>query len=110
MRSCDHTGSVVEFVPRKAGLAGAIILIEAFASGVYSLTLPSCVQKESERAFGASITVEGVAVGVEVVCHYSWEAGIFDQSEPRVAGEVGSVGRVIGITLGVDWLADVLSR
>ena len=108
LRPSDHARPVAQLIPCETGKACAIVLVEAFAGGVYSLAL-ACVEEEAERAFDAGIAVEGVAVGVEAVGEYSGQAGILDEAEAGVAAEARAVGDIVGIAVGVHWLTDILS-
>lgn len=59
--------------------------------------------------FGADCAVgsiEGVAVGVKITRDNAWETGVLNDTEARIAGEASSCSVVVGVTVGVNRLAD----
>ena len=102
----DHAPALLDLKPDKARGTSPIGGVESFTRRVGSCASPTLSGIEAHRTLLTGAVLESVAVGVEVTCHYSRQTGVLDNSEARVAGQTGSIARVICVTVGVHWLTD----
>jgi hypothetical protein len=107
LRPTDHARPVANLIPREAREACTSGCAESLASRIYTLALAVSIKEETIRALRTERPVERIAIGVEAVADDPRQAGVLDQSEPRIARQAPARHHVVCIAVGIDWLADL---